>query len=161
MHGTSRTLLFAKRDESSLVTNRGVAWGWVVSFQIGVLKVLSAHPEGRASVSAIKRDLITLASREWSHQLRELAALAPNIDVFSSGLIIRTPDAWQITATGRAFMHRLQNKRLHGTIVNIIASAAPAPPEPPKSVIALNRPIPRPERRDTHQRTRRAAIISR
>ena len=79
-----------------------------MSFQIGVLKVLSSHPDGRASVDAIKRDLALLASREWNAQLRRLAALAPRIDVFSAGLILRTPDAWQITEAGRIFLARLE-----------------------------------------------------
>lgn len=137
---------------------RGVGF---VSFQIGVLKVLSGHPDGRASVDAIKRDLATLASREWSIQLRELAALAPDIDIFSSGLVVRTSDSWQITDAGRAFMYRLQSKKLHGAIVNIIASAASPTPEPPRPVITVNKPIARPERRDSPRRSRRFSIISR
>lgn len=107
---------------------RGVGF---VSFQIGVLKVLSAHPDGRASVDAIKRDLATLASREWSAQLRRLAGLAPKIDAFTARLIIRTAEAWQITEAGREFLMRLESGE------RIEAVEAPAAVKP---VAAVHRP---------------------
>ncbi|MDO9355114.1 MAG: hypothetical protein Q7T55_15560 [Solirubrobacteraceae bacterium] len=111
---------------------RGVEF---LSFQIGVLKVLSAHPDGRASVDAIKRDLATLSSREWSAQLRQLAALAPKIDAFSAGLIIRTSEAWQITETGRAFLARLESGE------TIAAPKEPVLPKPALLVVRPQRPL--------------------
>lgn len=127
-----------------------------MSFQIGVLKVLSSHPDGRASVDAIKRDLALLASREWNAQLRRLAALAPRIDVFSAGLILRTPDAWQITEAGRDVLARLER----GETVE-----APPRPEPeprlkpeakpelaPEPAWLSAAPLPRPQRLLLHYR---------
>jgi hypothetical protein len=73
----------------------------LVSFQIGVLKVRSAHPDGRATVDAIKRRLAMLSARECSGPLRRLATLTPKIDAFSAGLILRIPEAWQITEAGQ------------------------------------------------------------
>lgn len=125
-----------------------------MSFQIGVLKVLSSHPDGRASVEAIKRDLAMLASREWNAQLRRLAALAPRIDVFSAGLILRTPGAWQITAAGRAFLSGLE----HGEPIELAQPREPEPdPEPqppprPEPAALAAAPLPRPPRPLFHYR---------
>lgn len=127
-----------------------------MSFQIGVLKVLSSHPDGRASVDAIKSDLALLASREWNAQLRRLAALAPRIDVFSAGLILRTPDAWQITEAGRDVLARLERGE------TIEASPRPEP-EPrltleakpelvPEPAWLSAAPLPRPQRPLFHYR---------
>lgn len=121
-----------------------------MSFQIGVLKVLSSHPNGRASVEAIKRDLAMLASREWNAQLRRLAALAPRVDVFSAGLILRTPDAWQITEAGQVFLSRLER----GEPIELPPRQEPEPkPElesEPASMPAA--PLPRPQRPLFHYR---------
>jgi len=132
-----------------------------VSFQIGVLKVLSAHQNGCASVDAIKRDLATLASREWSAQLRRLAALAPKIDAFSAGLIVRTPDAWQITDVGRALLTRIESgERIE--LANITASkAAVSLSERPQRPLNQYRPNIDVRRRDILPRIRRPATIAR
>lgn len=130
-----------------------------MSFQIGVLKVLSSYPDGRASVDTIKRDLAMLASREWNAQLRRLAALAPRINVFSAGLILRTPDAWQITEAGQAFLSRLQGgepidtaphqeQELEPELESASMSASPlSRPQWPlvrqRSTIEIRRPEPR------------------
>ncbi|MEZ5765686.1 MAG: hypothetical protein R3D69_16545 [Xanthobacteraceae bacterium] len=127
-----------------------------MSFQIGVLKVLSSHPDGRACVDAIKRDLALLASREWNAQLRRLAALAPRIDVFSAGLILRTPDAWQITEAGRDVLTRLER----GEAIEATPRPEPAPwlkpetkPEPgPEPAWLSAAPPPRPQRPLLHYR---------
>lgn len=121
-----------------------------MSFQIGVLKVLSSHPDGRASVDAIKRDLALLASREWNAQLRRLAALAPRIDVFSAGLILRTPEAWQITEAGRIFLARLERGETIEAPPRLEAEPEPKlDPEPAPTAVA---PLPRPQRPLFHYR---------
>lgn len=128
-----------------------------MSFQIGVLKVLSSHPDGRASVDAIKRDLALLASREWNAQLRRLAALAPRIDVFSAGLILRTPDAWQITEAGRDVLARLER----GETIEASPRPEPDPRSKPEAKPELDPepawlcaapPLPRPQRPLLHYR---------
>jgi hypothetical protein len=56
-----------------------------VSFQITVLKVLAAHPDGRASLADLKRYMAVLASSgpDWSQRMKRLAARAPGPDIFS------------------------------------------------------------------------------
>lgn len=83
-------LVFVSSHESFLMgTLRGIG---SIPFQIGVLKLLSAHPDGRATVDAIKHNLQTASSRECSAPLRRLATLAPKIDTFSAGLILPSPN---------------------------------------------------------------------
>lgn len=79
-----------------------------MSFQIEVLKVLAGQPGGRASVAAIKSDMAALASHEWSQRVRALARTAKQVDVFSAGYIVRTPEAWQITEAGYEYLSNLE-----------------------------------------------------
>ena len=123
-----------------------------MSFQIGVLKVLSSHPNGRASVEAIKRDLTMLASREWNAQLRRLAALAPRIDVFSAGLILRTPDAWQITEAGRDVLARLERGETIQAPPRPEREPEPEPKLDPEPAWLSAAPLPRPQRPLFHYR---------
>lgn len=83
--------------------------GWWVPFQIDMLKQLSAHPDARATIDTIKLNLAMLSSHECSAPLRRLATLTPKIDAFSAGLILRIPEAWQITEAGRTIKARLQS----------------------------------------------------
>ena len=36
--------------------------------------------------------------------MKRLAARAPELDIFSSGYVLREPSGWQITAKGREFL---------------------------------------------------------
>ena len=77
-----------------------------VSFQITVLKVLAGHPEGRASLADLKHyvAVLTCSGADWSQRMKRLAARAPELDIFSSGYVLREPSGWQITAKGRDFL---------------------------------------------------------
>jgi hypothetical protein len=77
-----------------------------VNFQITVLKVLAGHPQGHASLVDLKHYVAVLASSgaDWSERMKRLAARAPDLDVFSSGYVLREPSGWQITAKGREFL---------------------------------------------------------
>ena len=77
-----------------------------VSFQITVLKVLAGHPEGHASLADLKHFVAVLTSSgaDWSQRMKRLAARAPELDIFSSGYVLREPSGWQITAKGREFL---------------------------------------------------------
>lgn len=77
-----------------------------VSFQITILKVLAGHPEGRASLADLKHYVAVLISSgaDWSQRMKRLAARAPDLDIFSSGYVLREPTAWQITEKGREFL---------------------------------------------------------
>ncbi|MBR1225103.1 hypothetical protein JQ600_09250 [Bradyrhizobium sp. AUGA SZCCT0176] len=77
-----------------------------MSFQITVLKVLAGHPEGRASLADLKRyvAVLTCSGADWSQRMKRLAARAPELDIFSSGYVLREPSGWQITQKGREFL---------------------------------------------------------
>ena len=77
-----------------------------MSFQITVLKVLAGHPQGRASLADLKHyvAVLTCSGADWSQRLKRLAARAPELDIFSSGYVLRELGEWQITAKGREFL---------------------------------------------------------
>jgi hypothetical protein len=77
-----------------------------VSFQITVLKVLAGHPRGHASLADLKHyvAVLTCSGADWSQRMKRLAARAPELDIFSSGYVLREPSGWQITAKGRDFL---------------------------------------------------------
>ena len=77
-----------------------------MSFQIAVLKVLAGHPEGHASLADLKHYLavLTCSGADWSQRMKQLAARAPALDIFSSGYVVREPSGWQITTKGRDFL---------------------------------------------------------
>lgn len=81
-----------------------------MSFQITVLKVLAAHPEGRASLADLRRAVGILISSgpDWTNRTKRLAARAPHLDIFSQLFVIRDNAGWQITDTGRAFLASLE-----------------------------------------------------
>ena len=80
--------------------------GCRVSFQITVLKVLAGHPKGHASLADLKRCVAVLScsGADWSQRMKRLAARAPELDIFSSGYVLRVPSGWQITAKGLEFL---------------------------------------------------------
>jgi len=81
-----------------------------VSLQMSIVKVLSSHPEGRASVAALNADLTILAGsgREWTLRMKRLAARAPDLDIFSQRLVVRDAHGWQLTAAGFDFLARVE-----------------------------------------------------
>ena len=81
-----------------------------MSFQITVLKVLAGHPEGRASLADLKHfvAVLTCSGADWSQRMKRLAARAPDLDIFSSGYVLREPSGWQITEQGRAFLSLIE-----------------------------------------------------
>jgi hypothetical protein len=91
-------------SRSSFVAER------IVSFQITVLKVLAGHPDGRACVDDLKRDVGILMScgPEWTSRTKRLAAGAPQLDIFGSAYVLRDDRGWQITDRGRQFLDSLE-----------------------------------------------------
>jgi hypothetical protein len=67
-----------------------------------VLKVLAGHPGGRASIADVKQYMAVLicSGADWSQRMKRLAARAPDLDIFSSGYVLREPSGWQITEAG-------------------------------------------------------------
>jgi hypothetical protein len=80
-----------------------------VSLQVAILKVLSGHPGGRASVAAINADLAILNGfNDFTERMKRLAAIAPDIDIFRQRLVMRDDGGWQITDAGREFLRLIE-----------------------------------------------------
>jgi hypothetical protein len=73
-------------------TDQGHIGGVGMSFQITILKVLAGHPEGRASLPDLKRaiSILITSGSEWTDRMKRLAARAPDLDIFSQSLVLRT-----------------------------------------------------------------------
>ncbi len=100
-----------------------------MSSRIAILKVLSSHPEGRASFEALRTDLAILRTREWIARMRSLAAKAGRFNLFGDGLIVQDKNGWTITAAGRAFLDSLEADALSAPRVGrpqlrLVSSAA-------------------------------------
>ncbi|MDP2354443.1 MAG: hypothetical protein Q8M31_00030 [Beijerinckiaceae bacterium] len=112
-----------------------------MSFQITILKVLAGHPEGRASLADLKRyvAVLTCSGADWSQRMKRLAARAPELNIFSSGYVLREPSGWQITQEGRNFLALIEVPSA-GPAVSPVASPPPIGPGPtelPTNVIRL------------------------
>jgi hypothetical protein len=81
-----------------------------VSLQVAILKVLSGHPGGRATVGDLNSDLAFLNSigADWTDRIRRLASRAGTIDIFSHGLVLRDNGGWQITTAGRNLLTAIE-----------------------------------------------------
>ena len=97
-----------------------------MSLQIAVLKVLAGHPEGHASLTDLKHYLavLTCSGADWSQRMKRLAARAPELDIFSSGYVLREPNGWLITAKGRDFLISIE-KPLAGPALTPVVLKAP------------------------------------
>ena len=81
-----------------------------VTLQITVLKVLAGHPDGRASVADLTRYVAVLMSSgaDWSLRAKKLAARTPELDIFTSGYVLRDSSGWSITDLGRTFLTSIE-----------------------------------------------------
>ncbi|MDT4740301.1 hypothetical protein [Bradyrhizobium sp. WYCCWR 12699] len=81
-----------------------------MNFQVTVLKILAAYPDGFAMMEDLKRDMAILATsgRDWADRTRRLAAKAPDLDIWSQGLVERLSGGWKITAKGRAVLDLME-----------------------------------------------------
>jgi hypothetical protein len=77
-----------------------------VSFQVTILKVLAGQPEGRLSLADLRNNVAILISSgpDWTDRTKRIAAGSPGLDIFSQGMVLRSPAGWQITDAGRAFL---------------------------------------------------------
>jgi hypothetical protein len=84
--------------------------GSFVSLQIAILKVLSSHPDGHATVSAIKSDLavLTASGRDWNERVKRLSERAPNLDIFGQRYVLRDDSGWSIADAGRDFLRSIE-----------------------------------------------------
>ena len=112
-----------------------------MSFQITVLKVLAGHPEGHASLADLKHyvAVLTCSGADWSQRMKRLAARAPELDIFSSGYVLREPSGWQITTKGREFLILIEAP-LAEPALTPVAHATPVASDPtdlPPKVVQL------------------------
>jgi hypothetical protein len=77
-----------------------------VSFQVTILKVLAGQPEGKLSIADLRHNVAILISSgpDWTDRTKRIAARTPGLDIFSQGMVLRSPGGWQITDAGRAFL---------------------------------------------------------
>lgn len=111
-----------------------------VSFQITVMKVLAGHPKGRASVAGLKQYVAVLmcSGPDWSQRMKRLAGRAPNLDIFSSGYVIRDASGWQITDAGRAFLTSIEAPASEPALVEPeLPPIAATTPDPALNVIKI------------------------
>ena len=108
-----------------------------MSLQIAILKVLSCHPGGRASVAVLKADLAILATsgREWTERMKKLAERAPALDAFGQRYVLRDAAGWQLTESGRDFLNALERPRASSQAIESVASVNAVIARPSPSVI--------------------------
>ena len=112
-----------------------------MSFQITVLKVLAGHPQGHAPLADLKHYVAVLSCSgvDWSQRMKRLAARAPELDIFSSGYVLREPSGWRITAKGRDFLISIETPLTEPahTPVALPTSVVSDPSDLPPNVVQL------------------------
>jgi hypothetical protein len=132
----------------------------VLSFQITILKVLSGHPDGRASLREVRLavSVLTSSGPDWTDRMRRLASLVPELDIFSRSFVTRDDHGWQITERGLRFLTLLEAGVVPrksvvlqiSEIVPVVSQPAPLPPR----LIGMKK---RTSRRNRVDRNRRSA----
>lgn len=113
-----------------------------VSFQITILKVLAGHPEGRVALADLTRfvAILTSSGTDWSQRMKRLAARAPDLDIFTSGYVLRDDSGWRITEAGREFTKSIEAPPPASQLVIEPAAATAtvkATPDFPRNVIQI------------------------
>ena len=115
-----------------------------MSLQMSIVKVLSSHPEGRATLAALNADLKILAGsgREWTMRMNRLAARAPDLDIFGQKLVVRDPGGWQLTAAGFEFLSKVEADAPISPEAVVAAALKPGPrvADAAPSMLAADRP---------------------
>ena len=123
-----------------------------MSFQITIMKVLAGHPEGWASIADVKQYVAVLvcSGADWSKRMKRLAARAPDLNIFSSGYVLRERDGWQITEAGLAFLALIELPASEPASVEpeAVTTVAADAILPPLNVIRIADYTPRRQRRD-------------
>jgi hypothetical protein len=120
-----------------------------LSLQVAILKVLASYPDGRATLVAMNKDLAILsgAGVAWSQRLKRLAARAPSLDIFSEGFVVRDAQGWQLTAAGRAALHRIEHPPAPKVVPKLALIAQVPGPDRAKPPLRLVEHNDRPRRR--------------
>ncbi|WLB24278.1 hypothetical protein [Bradyrhizobium japonicum] len=75
-----------------------------MNFQVTVLKILVAYPDGFAVMEAI----LATSGRDWADRTRRLAARVPELDIWSQGLVERINGGWRLTSKGREVLELME-----------------------------------------------------
>jgi hypothetical protein len=78
-----------------------------MSVQLGILLILSSHPDGYATIDQINADTRLLSGADWSRKLRTLARRTGPIQIFRDQLAARESGGWRLTEAGRALLATL------------------------------------------------------
>ena len=83
-----------------------------MNFQVTVLKILDAYPDGFALLDQLKRDMAILVTsgRDWAERTDRLATRVPHLDIFADGLVRRENGGWRITEKGRAAISFMEGR---------------------------------------------------
>lgn len=119
-----------------------------MNFQVTVLKILVAYPDGFAFMADLKRDMAILATsgRDWADRTKRLAARVPDLDIFSQGLVERKEGGWKITAKGRLVLESMEARPRADQVMEAV---------PAEKVDAPVRLLPQPADRAKRRRERR------
>lgn len=137
-----------------------------MNFQVTVLKILVAYPDGFAVMEDLKRDMAILATsgRDWADRTKRLAARVPGLDIFSQGLVERISGGWKITSKGREVLELmearptvLETAQAHPAEDTSATSLAPVPPLRQPADRAKRRRERRERRREARERARASA----
>nr|WP_249786780.1 hypothetical protein [Bradyrhizobium sp. NBAIM32] len=130
----------------------GVDRGADVNFQVTVLKILVAYPDGFAVMEDLKRDMAILATsgRDWADRTRRLAARVPDLNIWSQGLVERTSGGWRLTSKGREVLEFMEARPMPEQI-----QASASETTPPVAEIAAVPPLPQLADRAKLRRERR------
>ena len=135
-----------------------------MNFQVTVLKILVAYPDGFAVMEDLKRDMAILATsgRDWADRTRRLAARVPDLDIWSQGLVERISGGWRLTSKGRAVLEFMEARPspepIQAATVNEctppVVEQVPVPPLRQTADRAKRRRERRERRREARERAR-------
>jgi len=109
-------------------------------FQVTILKVLAGQPEGCLSLADLRNNVVVLISSgpDWTDRSKRIAARTPGLDIFSQGMVLRSPAGWRITDAGRAFLAECEvptSSNSQDQAREVIETKAPAASLPPAPAI--------------------------
>lgn len=130
-----------------------------MNFQVTVLKILVAYPDGFALMADLKRDMAILATsgQDWADRTKRLAARVPDLDIFSQGLVAREAGGWKITAKGRLVLESMEARPGADQAMEAVPAEnvdGPVPPLPQPAERARLRRERRERRRGARERAR-------
>lgn len=128
-----------------------------MNFQVTVLKILVAYPDGFAVMEDLKRDMAILATsgRDWAERTKRLAARVPDLDIWSQGLVERLSGGWRLTSKGREVLELMEARPTPAPVQAVAVDEITRPVVEQAPVPPLRQPADRAKRR--RERRRREA----